>query len=523
MTAERTFRQRLLGILGISSMVVMVAIDQTIVSTALPTIVADLAGFGLYAWVATAYLLMSVITIPIFGRLGDFYGRKPLIMIGIVVFALASLLCAFASSMLFLVFARALQGIGAGMLIGTAFASIPDLFPDPHVRLRWQVVVSSSFGVANAIGPSLGGFMTHAFGWRSVFYVNIPVGLVGLFIVYRFLPHVRHVERGTGRIDWLGAALITVALGSFQLLLQFVPRSGFTAGVAMLAVVCVAAAVALVWCERRSEQPLLPLAMFADKKVGSLAVLALFTGFCMFTMLFYVPLMLQGGFGLTANESGLLVTPLVVCITFGSILNGRLVTRIRAPNVMLSAGFALLTVSFAGMAMVDIASPRWLIVLCMVLGGVGLGFLMPNLTLFAQESVPRSQLGIVTAMLQSVRMIGGMIGTAAVGALVSELHEGGVHRSASAASAESLEPRLLDPQILVSESARQAFMHDAGAAGVDGAALIEGARSALTNAIRWGLGAGAVAAMIAVWRVRAVPLIRLARRPPTVVVKSDEK
>src|SRR4051812_38902243 len=168
MSEQRSFGQALLGILGIAFMVVMVAIDQTVVSTALPTIVADLAGFELYAWVATSYLLMSVITIPIFGRLGDYYGRKPLVMIAVVVFALASLLCAFANSMLFLVCARALQGIGAGMLIGTAFASIPDLFPDPHVRLRWQIVVSSSFGVANAIGPSLGGFMASAFGWRSV-------------------------------------------------------------------------------------------------------------------------------------------------------------------------------------------------------------------------------------------------------------------------------------------------------------------------------------------------------------------
>jgi EmrB/QacA subfamily drug resistance transporter len=512
MSVERSFGAALLGILGISFMVVMVAIDQTIVSTALPTIVADLAGFELYAWVATSYLLMSVITIPIFGRLGDFYGRKPLLMIGTVVFALASLFCAFASSMLFLVFARALQGVGAGMLIGTAFASVSDLFPDPHTRLRWQVVISSAFGVANATGPSLGGFMVHAFGWRSVFYVNIPVALVGLFVVYRFLPHVRHTARGTGRIDWLGALLITVALASLQFILQFLPKYGFTLRVAGLIALCLAASAVLIWWERRCEQPLLPLAMFSHPTVGGLAALATLTGFCIFTLLFYVPLMLQGGFGLSAHESGLLITPLVVCITFGSILNSRLVTRIPTANWMLSAGFGLLAVSFAGVALTGVASPRWLIVLFMVLAGTGLGFLMPNLTLFAQEAVPRSQLGIVTAMLQSLRMIGGMIGTASVGAMVNELYEGGAQRAAAAANAEVLGPRLTDPQVLVNEAAQRNFVDDAAGIGVNGPQLIETARGALVTAIHWGQAVGVAAALFAVWRVRAVPRIVLARR-----------
>ena len=512
MTAPQSFRESLLGVLGISFMVIMVAIDQTIVSTALPTIVADLAGFEFYAWVATAYLLMSVITIPIFGRLGDYYGRKPLIVIGIGVFVLASVACAFASSMLFLVFGRALQGIGAGMLIGTAFASIPDLFPDPHVRLRWQVVVSSSFGIANAIGPSLGGFMAHAFGWRSVFYVNVPVGLVGLYVIVRFLPHVRHTEHRGGRIDWAGAALITLALASLQLVLQWAPHDGLSNRVAGLALACVAATAGLVWCERRTRQPLLPLAMFSDAVVGGLALLALLTGFCMFTLIFYVPLMLQGGFGLSAHQTGLLVTPLVVCITFGSILNGRVVTRIPAPNAMLYAGFALLAVAFAGVALSGARTPHALFVTFMVLAGVGLGFLMPNLTLFAQEAVARSQLGIVTAMLQSVRMIGGMVGTAAVGALVSEVYSNRVHTAAAAQGAGRFEPQLIHPQLLVNDAAREQFVHAAAAAGFDGGSLVEAARLALVSAIHWGQIAGLAVALIALWCVRRVPRITLARR-----------
>lgn len=175
------FKESLLAMLGICFVVVLVALDQTVVGTALPTVVAELKGFELYAWVATSYLLTSVVTVPIFGRLGDFYGRKPFVIASIVVFTLASVMCGMAGSMTFLVWSRALQGIGGGMLVGTAYACIPDLFPDARVRLRWQVMLSASFGIANAIGPTLGGWMTQAFGWRSVFYVNVPFGVLGLW------------------------------------------------------------------------------------------------------------------------------------------------------------------------------------------------------------------------------------------------------------------------------------------------------------------------------------------------------
>lgn len=185
------FRESLLAMLGIAFVVMLVALDQTVVATALPTVVAELQGFEYYAWVATAYLLTSVITVPIFGRLGDYYGRKPFVLASIVVFLAASVLCGMANNMLFLVGARALQGIGGGMLVGTAFACIPDLFPDSHVRLRWQVMMSTAFGLANALGPSLGGVLTEWFGWRAVFYINVPVGVLGLLFAWRYLPHLR--------------------------------------------------------------------------------------------------------------------------------------------------------------------------------------------------------------------------------------------------------------------------------------------------------------------------------------------
>ena len=198
-------RKSLMAMVGLCFVIMMVAIDQTVVGTALPTIVAELNGFELYAWVATSYLLTSVITIPVFGRLGDYFGRKHFVVASIIVFTLASILCGMSNTMLQLVLARALQGVGGGMLVGTAFACIPDLFPDSHVRLRWQVLMSAAFGIANAIGPSLGGFLTQHAGWRSVFYVNVPVGVLSLFFVWRFLPRIRQIKAGHIHLDWQGA------------------------------------------------------------------------------------------------------------------------------------------------------------------------------------------------------------------------------------------------------------------------------------------------------------------------------
>ena len=173
------FRESLLAMLGVAFVSMLVALDQTIVGTALPRIVADLKGFDLYAWVATAYMLASVITIPIFGRLGDLFGRKPFLIAAILLFTGASVLCGLATSMLLLVVSRGLQGIGGGILIGTVFATVADLFPNPKLRLRWLVFVTSAFGVANMVGPTLGGMLTQYGGWRLVFFVSVPFGVIG--------------------------------------------------------------------------------------------------------------------------------------------------------------------------------------------------------------------------------------------------------------------------------------------------------------------------------------------------------
>lgn len=511
--AQRSFRESLLAMLGLFFVVMMVALDQTVVGTALPTVVAELKGFELYAWVATSYLLASVITVPIFGRLGDYFGRKYFVMASIIIFTLASALCGMANSMLFLVLARGLQGIGGGMLVGTAFASVPDLFPEPHVRLRWQVLISSSFGIANAVGPSLGGFLTEVAGWRSVFYVNLPIGLLGTWFVWRHMPLIRHRKEGDAiKLDWAGALLLAVSLGSLQLFVELLPKHGVGGAMVLLGLLSVAAFVALWKVERRATNPVLPFEMFRNPALASLFTLSVLMGFMMFALLFYMPLLLQGGFGLSPNTAGMLITPLVVCITLGSISNSRLLTRVPNPAWIMVCGFVLMFASSIGIVTLHKNTSHALMVVYMLCSGLGLGFVLPNLTIFTQEIAGRAHLGIATAMIQSLRMVGGMLGTALVGTLVNHLYVSRVRDTLAATSASQWLPQLNDPQILINKAAQADLVAQLNALGQHGMVLIEDARVALVWAIHVGQMLSVAVAVVALLQMRRVPRLHLRRR-----------
>jgi predicted MFS family arabinose efflux permease len=391
------------------------------------------------------------------------------------------------------------------------------------VRLRWQVMFSSAFGIANAIGPSLGGFLTEYYGWRSVFYVNLPVGLLGLWFVLRHLPHLRHGDPDRKiKLDWPGALLITAWLGSLQLLVELLPKSGFGSTTMLLLVGSVVSFLALFFWEQHCEQPLLPFDMFRNRALAALFTLALLVGVTMFSLLFYAPLLLQGGFGLSPKDAGLLITPMVVFITIGSIANGRIVTRIKNPNVMLYVGFLLLCLATAGIITTHSYTPWMLIATYMLMAGLGLGFVMPNLTVFAQETAGRAHLGIATALLQSMRMIGGMVGTAVVGTMVSHSYFSNVQSSLAASGATQWLPQLDDPQILVNPEAQSHFLAQLTALQRDGAPLLEAARVALVNAIHDGQIIVLVIAILSLWFVKRVPPVRLTRRAKTASVPVGE-
>jgi EmrB/QacA subfamily drug resistance transporter len=510
-TTPLNFRQKLLSMLGLCFVLVMVALDQTVIGTALPTVVAELNGFDLYAWVGTAYLLTSIITIPIFGKLGDEHGRKPFVVGAIVLFTTASMLCGLAQSMQQLVLARALQGIGGGMLVATSFASVPDMFPEAYERLRWQILFSSSFGLANAIGPSLGGFLTEYLGWRWVFFVNLPVGIMGLWFVWRYLPRIRHSDNPPSPLDWLGALLVALTLGSLQLLVEWLPQHKPAVVLITLISVGVVSGIALIWWERRSSNPIVPLSMFTHHSLKPIFAMSLIMGFCMFAVTYYAPLLFQGGFGLSPKDAGMLLTPLAVFITVGSIVNGRIVTRLPSPKIMLYAGLGSFCAAALTLTQTTIATPHTLLGVSMVLAGLGLGILLPNLTLLAQAIAPRVQLGVATAILQSTRMIGGMLGIALIGTLVSNRYARYVDVMLQTSNGNQWASWLNNPQILVDHTLATRFSTAVQLSGSDASTLLEGARTGLVNAIHDSQWLVAIIVVLAIWVARKVPAISLHR------------
>lgn len=439
---------------GISVVIVLIALDQTVVGTALPRIVAELQGFGLYPWVAAAYLLGNAILIPLTGRLGDLHGRKPYLLAAIALFTLASVLCGMAGNMLLLVLARGLQGIGGGMLVGSAFASVTDLFPDTLQRVRWQVMLSASFGVASALGPVLGGWMTEHLGWRSVFFVNLPVGLVALPLVWRHLPLVVHADEHRGpAVDWLGVLLLTLAMGTLLLATEFGEQLGFSSPLlwGMIAA-ALATGAAFVAHQRRSSAPIIPPRLLADPTVIRL---------------------------------GLLVTPILVCVTLGSIVNGRLIPRLARPQRLFPAGALALSGSLVMLCGVSATTPPWQLISVFALCGFAFGFQLPNLTLQMQAAVERRDQGAASALIQTLRTLGSMFGASLAGLIVSL----GFGRGAAVVLAREgiTAPQVLhlfsSPQLLLRNEEQQALIQFGQAQGFDATTLLEQVRLGLVSGV----------------------------------------
>jgi EmrB/QacA subfamily drug resistance transporter len=506
------FRESVLAMLGVSFVAMLVALDQTIVGTALPRIVADLKGFDLYAWVATSYMLTSVITIPIFGRLGDLFGRKPFLLAAIILFTIASVMCGMAANMLFLVIARGLQGIGGGILVGTMFATVADLFPDPKLRLRWLVFVSSAFALANIVGPTLGGALTQYGGWRLVFFVNLPVGIVSLLFVRAFLPHLRRPRSAVPvKLDWVGALVLASTFGGLQLLIEWVPNDGITLVTSMLAFLTLTGAVVLLFWEKRMAYPIVPVDMLLDRKLAALFAMSVLGGFSLFSLVFYVPLLFQGGFAMSPHDSGMLITPLLLGTTVGSVVNNRIVTRIRQANGVMNIGFALFACAALCLVAITGTVPHLVWMACMGFSGVGLGLVASNLTLFSQQLVARDHLGAATALLQSLRMFGGMLGTAMTGALLSRLYTSGVHRSLDLYQATQWFKSFASPELLIDRAEQAALIGRLIMAGHAGDAMMQSARGALIESIHVGLGLAAAAAIVGLCLAWFVPPVRVDR------------
>ena len=417
----------------------LASLDQTIVSTALPTIVGDLGGISHLSWVVTAYLLASTVVTPLYGKLGDLYGRKLVLQTAIVIFLIGSALCGLSQNMTELIVFRALQGLGGGGLMVTTVAVVGDLVA-PRDRGRYQGLFGGVFGISTVIGPLIGGFFVDHLSWRWIFYINLPIGGVALAVI-AVAFHAR-ADRVRRSIDYLGAALLAGGLSSVVLLTSLggTTYPWASTQIIVLGVLGVVLLVGFVFAEKRATEPILPLALFANRTFSVTSAIGFIVGLALFGSVTYLPLYLQIVKGHSPTQSGLLLTPMMAGVLVTSITSGNLISRTGRYRPFPIVGTAVAAIAIFLLSRLAVSTPIWLAALYMLVLGLGLGMVMQVLVLAAQNAVPFEMLGVATSGSTLFRQIGGAIGVSIFGAifanrLASELADRlppGVHPPAAA-------------------------------------------------------------------------------------------
>jgi EmrB/QacA subfamily drug resistance transporter len=402
--------------------VLLASLDQTIVSTALPTIVGDLGGLSHLSWVVTAYLLASTVTGPLYGKLGDLYGRKGTLQVAIVIFLIGSILCGIAQNMPELIGFRALQGLGAGGLMTTTIAVVGDIIP-PRDRGRYQGIFGAVFGVSTVIGPLLGGFFVDHLSWRWIFYVNVPLGAVALAVIGAVF-HAR-AERVEHAIDYLGAATLA---GSLAAIVLFTSLGGTTfawssgESIALIAIGAVLL-VLFVLAERRAEEAILPLELFRNRNFTVSSATAFIIGLALFGSVTYLPVFLQIVQSYSPTHSGLQLTPMMVGLLVTSIAAGQTISRWGRYKPFPIAGTAVTTLGMVLLSQLGLHTTSTQTALYMLVVGLGLGMVMQVLVLAVQNAVDPAQMGVATSGSILFRQIGGSVGIAVFGAIfANRLH-----------------------------------------------------------------------------------------------------
>jgi EmrB/QacA subfamily drug resistance transporter len=394
----------------------LAALDQTIVSTALPTIVGDLGGLNHLSWVVTSYLLASTVSTPLYGKLGDILGRKPVFLAAILIFLAGSMLAGLSQSMVELIGFRALQGVGAGGLMVGAQAIIADIVP-PRDRGRYMGLIGSVFAVASVAGPLLGGFLVDNLSWRWVFYVNMPVGALAVLIVSTRLhlatPHTRH------RIDYLGTGVLAGGVGALILLTtwggtQYAWGSSTIVGLGIAGAILVAV---FSWWETRATEPILPLHLFRSRIFTVANAMGFTIGMAMFGAIIFIPLFLQIVYGVSPTSSGLRTIPLMVGLLTASILSGRAISRLGRYKAFPIAGTAVLVLGMYLLSLLAVDTPSWVASAYMVVVGVGLGLVMQVLVLVVQNDARPQEIGVATSTATFFRSVGGAFGVAIFGTI----------------------------------------------------------------------------------------------------------
>jgi EmrB/QacA subfamily drug resistance transporter len=452
--AELDTRTKVLVIAGTLLGLFTAAMDQTIVATSIPKIVADLGGFGLFAWVGTGFLLASTTTVPIVGRLSDMYGRKPFFMLGIVLLLLGSALAGSSQTIEQLIAFRVLQGFGAGMIMAIAFTIVGDVFP-PAERGRWMGLMAGVFAAASVLGPLIGGTLTDHADWRWVFYINLPMGSVALALLAFGMPRLRPPT--TPKMDYRGIVLLCATTVPMLLAFSWAGNrfDWVSPQIIGLLVWSAGALALLVYTELRTEEPLLPMQLLKNRVFTVSGTVALLTGFAMMGSLFYIPLFVQGVLGASATNSGLVTMPMMIAMALAAGIAGQVMSRVGKYRVIGVIGLIVMVIGMVILSTVDGSSSRSDVTLAMIIFGIGLGTSIPLYTLAVQNSVPYRVMGVSTSTMQFLRSVGGTMGVAIMFSVIQVQYHDGVEENVPAVvrEQEQFAQALEDPQFLLNPQA----------------------------------------------------------------------
>ncbi|MBH0166201.1 MFS transporter [Fictibacillus sp. 7GRE50] len=454
-------RRKVIIMLSIMSAMLFAALNQTIVGTSLPKIIADLGGIEYYSWVFTIFMLTSSITAILVGKLSDIYGRKPFILLGIGVFTAGSLLCGISGSILELILYRGVQGFGGGMIMSTAFTAVGDLFP-PRERGRWQGIMSSVFGLASVFGPTLGGYIVDHFHWHWVFWIFLPFGLVAFAAIYFLFPSVQRKEKES--IDYTGSLLLTLTM--VPLLLSFTWAGNeydwVSPEIIGLFTVTIVAFFLFVLTEKRVSSPVLPLDMFKNKVFTVSNIIGFFLGAGMFGSIMYMPFFIQGVMGTSATKSGFVMMPLTLAMVAGSTISGQIITKTGKYKKLAMLGLFIMVSGMTSMHFMDTQTTNTTAIMNMILVGSGLGIAFPIFTLTVQNAIQHKYLGVATSSVQLFRQLGGTIGVSIMGSVMNNSLADHFNKESQklVASSPSVTPEmseqikeLANPQVLLNQEA----------------------------------------------------------------------
>lgn len=428
-----SLRRKLIIMVSVMASLFLVALDQTIIATALGKIVEDFHAFDSLSWIVTAYLITTTITVPIAGKLSDLFGRRKILLIGVAVFAIGSLLSGLSGSITELIVWRALQGVGGGIIAANAFTIVGDLFA-ARERGRWQGLIGAVFGLSSVVGPLLGGWLTDGqtvFGlttdWRWTFYINVPIGIVAFVLIAIYSPALRHAVKAS--IDYLGAAFLTVALAVLILAVDntetifagLLETTGMTLGwlrAIMFSIVALATA-GFIYAESRAKEPIIPLGFFKNRNFVLIVTIAMLFGAAFMGSILYLTQFNQQVFGATPTESGLMLLPMVAGIMLTSITAGQIISRTGRYKIFIQVGFVVATLAMIALTTLTPSTSYAYEAVIMVVLGLGMGVAMPVLNLAIQNEFSQRELGVATSSNQLFRSLGSTVGTAVFGALLT--------------------------------------------------------------------------------------------------------